>query len=352
MTGDAGYTLFDPDVAWDGSRYLVAYNMSKTFEPDDIYVTRVLPSGAVMDPDGIPVGVTAGYQNEPSIAPAAGGGAMVSSNDALYEGDIAAAPVSASGTGGTIVAVSLGAPRQSLPRFAQDGTNYLVVFRSEVSGESRILAQRLDSSGDPVDSEPVRVAAGARLTDPSAAWNGSRYPIVWESPSEGRGRIYGRRMGADGTFLDAVPILVMDGLYPDVAALGSTFLVVGADAIDPHFRFTYAVRVASDGTVLGPRQKIGQSFDVWPRVAAFGGRWLAVWEQNISHDNPSCPIVGGFVGADGLLQSKFDISDGGDDTPRPAVAEIRPSWCGRATTTFAAGGSSRTGRCRTQRPGS
>ncbi len=321
ITGYAGYTLFDPDVTWDGSRYLVAYNMSKNFQPDDIYVTRASSAGAVSDPNGIPVGVAPGYQNEPTVAAAAGGGAQVAWNDALYDGDIAAAPVSAAGSAGVVVPVSLGAPRQSVPRFASDGTSYLIVFRSEISGESRIEAQRLDSSGNPVDAEPIRVATGTRLTNPSAAWNGSHYLIVWENPSEGRGQIYGRRMRADGSFLDAVPIPIMGGLYPDVAALGGTFLVVGADNdTDPHFRYAYAIRVASDGTVLGPRQRIGQSFDVWPRVAAFGSRWLAVWEQNITHDNPSSRIVAGFIGTDGLLQSRFNVSDGADDTPHLAVA--------------------------------
>ena len=322
ITKAAGYTLFDPDVTWEGTRYFVAYNIQKSFADDDLYVTRVTSQGNVSDPAGIPVSVVSGTQYEAAIAPGGGSGVQVVWNDSLYEGDIVSARVSTTGTAGSGVAVSLSAPRQSLPRFAQDGAHFLAVFRSEVSGESRILAQRLDAAGVPMDLEPIRVATGRGLTDPSAAWNGTHYLIVWESPTEGRGQIYGRRLSGDLSFLDAAPISIMPGLYPDVAALGSTFLVVGADNdAHPHQRYAYAVRVSSGGTVLGPRQRIGQNFDVATRVAALGTRWLAVWEQDVTHDNPQSQIVGAFIGADGLLQSKFDISDGYyDDAPHLAVA--------------------------------
>jgi hypothetical protein len=113
----------------------------------------------------------------------------------------------------------------------------------------------------------------------------------------------------------------MPGRMPDVAALGATFLVVAADTdYDPHFRYTFAVRLDASGTVLGVPARIGSSFDVWPRVVAFGSRWLAVWEQNVTHDNTHSSIVGAFVAPNGVSQGSFVISDGGyDDRPHLAV---------------------------------
>jgi hypothetical protein len=75
---------------------------------------------------------------------------------------------------------------------------------------------------------------------------------------------------------------------------------------------------------LGTPARIGASFDVWPRVVPFGSRWLAVWEQNVTHDNPRSSIVGAFVGPDGVSQGRFTVSDSGfDDRPHLAVGVDR-----------------------------
>ena len=325
ITGASGYTLFDPSVIWDGSSYFVTYNIQKAFGDDDIYVTRVSSAGTVLDPNGIPVRTGAGTQYAPAATRGIAGGVQVVWNDATFEGDVQSAPVSAGGTASAATDVSLGAPRQSLPRFAYSGPDTLVVYRSEVSAESRIVAQRLDAGGTAIDAEPIRLASGPGLTNPSAAWNGSNYLVVWESALEGRGRIYGRRLTAGGAFLDPAPVPIMFGRMPDLAALGGNYLVVSADAdYDPHFRYTFAVRVDTNGSVLGVPARIGANFDVWPRVVAFGGRWLAVWEQNVTHDNVRSSIVGAFVGADGVSQGRFTVSDGGfDDRPHLAVSGDR-----------------------------
>jgi len=321
ITSASGYTMFDPAIVWDGIDYAVVYNVQKNFGDDDIYLTRLAPDGRVLDRDGIPIRTGPGSQYAPSVAPGVFGGVQVVWNDTSQIGDVQSARVFAGGAVGAAVHVSIGAPRHSQPRFASSGSGYLVVYRSEVSSESRILAQRLDAAGTPIDLEPIRLASGPGLTTPAAAWNGSSFVVVWENALEGRGRIYARRLLANGTILDASPIPVLQGRMPDVAALGSEFLVVAADADhDPHFRYTFSVRMSSSGTVLGAPARIGGSFDVWPRVASFGGRWLVVWEQNVSHDNPRSAIVGAFVGADGVSQGQFTLSDSGfDDRPHLAV---------------------------------
>jgi hypothetical protein len=60
VISDAANTQFDPDVAWDGARYQVAWTDWRShpgLEPGegDVYTSAVDPSGVVADPMGIPV---------------------------------------------------------------------------------------------------------------------------------------------------------------------------------------------------------------------------------------------------------------------------------------------------------
>ncbi len=55
LTPTSGYTSFRPDVCWDGTNYIAAYNRQATFFEDDLYATRVSPAGTVLDPNGIVV---------------------------------------------------------------------------------------------------------------------------------------------------------------------------------------------------------------------------------------------------------------------------------------------------------
>src|SRR6185503_1294963 len=134
------------------------------------------PAGVVLDPSGILVKGGPGAQLGASVAPRAGGGAQILWTDEAAGGpqprDIGTAAVTGGGAAGASSSVSLGAPRQSQPRMAAGGPGYLAVFLSETSGQARVLAQRLDGSGNELDPEPLLVAAGsAYLTSPSVAWN-------------------------------------------------------------------------------------------------------------------------------------------------------------------------------------
>jgi probable HAF family extracellular repeat protein len=329
ITDHAFYTRFAPDVCWDGADYVVGYNKGGADLDDDIFATRVSSGGAVLDPAGFLVKGGAATQSQAAVAPRAGGGVQAVWTDAEAGGpdslDIETAQVSPSGTARTSISVSRGLPRQSRPRMATNGSGHLIVFKSEVSGTSRILAQRIDASGNELDPEPTAIASGpGNLTNPSVAWNGSVFLVVWQDSSANgsRGQVYGRRLLPDGTLPDGGPIAVMPGLRPDVAALGPTFLVVADDApTNPHLRAVFSTRVTSGAVVLDAPTPIGPSFDGSARVAALGARWLVVWESHPSHDDPAAAIMGEFVGPDGRATSPFFVSDGGYDyTPHLAVA--------------------------------
>jgi all-beta uncharacterized protein len=321
ITGPAGYTQFAPDLAWDGKNYFVSYNMQTNGFNNDIRVTRVSNSGTVLDPSGILIKGGSANQDEPGIAPAAAGGAQLVWTDLQAGGptpqDIGSAFVSAAGSPGTASTVSRGAPRQRSPKMAAGSGEFLTVFRTERSGESDIVAQRVDASRNALDNEPILlVGASETAANPAVAFNGSLFLAVWED----LGKIYGRRVRPDGVLLDAAPFLIMGGNRPDVAALGDTFLVVADNApVDPQYRFTFAVRVASTGSVLGSPLQISNFFALAAKVAVLGNRWIVVWENHPSHDDATSVIAAAFVSADALSSTMSYLSNGlYDETPAVA----------------------------------
>jgi len=183
----------------------------------------------------------------------------------------------------------------------------MIAFRSDVSGERRVKAQRVDADGNPLWAEPVTVAASATVDEVDVAWNGALYLVVWNDTATDQ--IMGRRVRPDGGFADAAPFVVMRGQEPEASAIGDTFLVVGTHA--PTYwqhRFTFAVRVqGASGAVLGSPVQLGNLFAKNPDVAAFSNRWLAVWERHPCHDDPTAEINGNFINTDGTVGSEIVI---------------------------------------------
>ena len=102
--------------------------------------------------------------------------------------------------------------------------------------------------------------------------------------------VVARRLQPNGTPVDAAPFLVMNpGFGPaDIEALGGDFLVVGLRCgINCQYVFPIAARVRGlrrrrPGPVADP---MGGTFCSSPRLAVLGGRWLLVWQANVTHDN-------------------------------------------------------------------
>jgi hypothetical protein len=310
LTPAAGYTQFSPTVTWDGAQWIVAYNFQATGLNDDLYATRVSAAGALLGSGSIQVRPGAAVVYEPWAIPTAGGGArFVWQEMDGSASDIFTASVTAAGAVGTARCVSVGAPRQSQPRFVSNGNGYLAVFLSETSSASRILGQRLSAAGTPIDAEPFEIATGsAPLDRPSVAWDGQRYLITWSDKSQAR--VYARRVGSNGIPIDAAPIFVMRGGEPDVAALDGVFLVAATYAANPQFQTLYSTRVrGSDGSLLDAAPVVvGAYFAIRPSVTSVGGRWLLTWRRNVSHDDIHSDIYANFVDANGAPGAEFGVT--------------------------------------------
>ena len=322
LTDAYGYTNYEPAVEWDGENWVVVYDKS-AFPPIDLFATRITPEGVVLDyeANAIPVSTAPDRQFQAAIARLPGATESVMLwRDGRYSGagtgDICAATFSSDGTVGPEVPVSLGTPRQTLARLTSNGAGSLVTFRSETGLDSRVMAQRLDANGVPIDDAPVEVASGnLNIRNPAAAWNGSEYLVVWEGPGD---QVLGRRLAADLSFLDPSPVLLMPGNTPDVAARAGTFLVV-ATYEDPHeIRKIYSVRMrGSDGELLDATPVVvGFSFSIVPRASAFADRWIVTWQRHPTHDNPNSTVYANFVDENGAPGSPFVVDSGGK---QPAV---------------------------------
>lgn len=313
-----------PHVAWDGSQWFITWVATN----GTVYAARVAANGSLTDPGGLAVAESGRVS---AIAAQSGGGVRVVWGSYLLNGlgstDVFGGSMSASGVPGQAAAVSLSAPQQLRPDITPNGTGYMAVFLSIVSGETRVKAQRLDSAGNAIDAEPILVMGGSQtLTRPRVAWNGSVYLVVWEDTSVSRGfvpgAIFGKRVSAAGQVLDASPVEIMGGNTPDVAALGSTFLVVDTFEQTDHIRFPMAVRVDTNGAVVGTPASIGGNYAQLPKVTALGSRWLAVWQRSPTHDNPATFVHAAFVNPDGTSEASFLVAgvDGGRYAEVPDVA--------------------------------
>ncbi len=193
---------------------------------------------------------------------------------------------------------------------AEGVDNFMLVFTSEVSGQRRAVAQRVDAAGNALDLEPVVLDSSPGLGSPRVAWNGSLFLVVWSDA----GFIYGSRILPDGTLLDPAPIVIMEGSSPDAAALGDVFLVVGTQpTISNHFVHPFGIRMqGSTGEILDSEAIwLGQYFARFPRVERFGNRWIASWQRNVSHDNPTAYIKYVFVEPNGTPTTEFQVTVGG-----------------------------------------
>ncbi|MCK4235378.1 hypothetical protein KAX75_13185, partial [candidate division WOR-3 bacterium] len=200
-------TTYGPSVAFDGTDYLCVWHDLRNWPGNtyDIYGARVAQSGVVLDTTGIPISTAGYYERYPSIA--------------------------------------------------FDGTNYLCVWQTWSSGSyCKIVGGRIDPSGNILDTTSI---SGLTATNnpylPPVAFDGINYLVVWEDNRNGNVDIYGARVDTSGTVLDtsgfAISIAIDNQQNPSVAFDGINYLVVWEDFRDGDADI-YGARLDTSGTVL------------------------------------------------------------------------------------------------------
>lgn len=296
-------------IEWNGTHYVAmwAYN--------GLSVARVSAAGSLLDPGGVSIPSVTADQVAASVN---GGYQTVSTNSYTV---VTASAISPTYVIGVAKNLSTGAPSQYIGSLANNGTSWMLAFLSATSSGLAVKVQGLAADGSALSPEAITLGAGTAtaIGRPKLAWNGSVYLVVWGDSAAGG--IVGRRINAAGTPVDAAPFFIVAGGSPSVGALGATFLVAFTYGYYYHSTSAYAIRVDGvAGAPLGPTLYLGGAFSVTTSVTTVGNRWLAMWQQNLSHDNAQGSCLGVFVTPDGTLQNAFYLGGTGAYRKSPAAA--------------------------------
>jgi hypothetical protein len=214
---------------------------------------------------------------------------------------------------------------QHNPTVAWNGTNFLVVWESD----SDISGARVSASGSVLDpiGFPISTAANNQ-TKPVVAWNGTSFLVVWQDQRSGAGfDTYGTRVSSAGSVLDSAGIPIStaagDQRAPALASDGTNFLVVWHVFLSGLNNDLYGARVSGTGSVLDPAGipiSTAATSEGVPAVAWNGTNFLVVWEDQRS--GACCDIYGARMNSAGsvLDPAGFPISTAPDRQRAPAVA--------------------------------
>lgn len=298
------YDQLYPDVAFARGYYVVVWEDQRGTATPLVFGTRVDTDGVVSDANGVAMSTSGRYR--PAIA-AAWNGLMVSPYYwvlgmqawGMLAGDstrnIAVARyTNAVRDDASDIHVSWKPDDQYGLSLAFSGHDWLAAWTEQ----GQLRCGRIDPAGNRLDGAGIVLGAGA---DPQVAWLGSCFLVAYRDV--GSGVVRAVRVDDAGTVLDAVPIVVSAtaGAEPAMASLGRTGLIVWQQGLD-----IYTARVDAGGTVLSPGPvalctNAAAQFE--PAVAAGPGVFLVAWTDNRANYD----IYGALITPSGQM---FNPTDG------------------------------------------
>ncbi|WP_224241656.1 Ig-like domain-containing protein [Hyalangium gracile] len=331
----AGLPLFalasnqtQPALTRQGTQYLLAWQDLRSGS-NDVYAARLNSAGVVQDAAGLPLMVAPGEQSTVAVA-SNGTTPLVTWGDARTL-DIVGTRVSADGTvlDPSGVTISLATNSETSPAVAFDGTNYLVVWQDNRGSGFDLYGVRVSASGTVLDATGLLISGSTgHQRNPAVAFDGNNYLVVWEDTRNGPSSdIFAARVSPSGTVLDANGLPLCQRFspqeHPAVAFDGNNYLVVWADAGTSAARDIYGTRVSRTGTVLDTAF-VGISTDAsdqaTPALAFDGTNYLVVW--NDWRNNSTADVYGARVTRAGaVLDATGVLLAGGTEAQAdPAVA--------------------------------
>jgi hypothetical protein len=272
------------DAVFNGSTWFVVWGEDRGGDVD-IMGARVGTDGSLPDGDGITISTgvndTTKRTNNPSVALGSSGQYLVTwTNGDVGDTDVYAARVSSAGRvlDPAAIPISVGPEVDSTPKVAWNGSVFLIVY-SRAGPPNAARAARVGANGVVQSLGEV----DPDLTFVQVAALGSTFLVVG---SRGIDNVAGRRIASDGTFLGASfpisPAVIGAQSQPSVAGGATQWVVSWTDKRNGDLQDVYAARVTADGTVLDPDSiQVSGHIDVeeLPRVAMQGDAALIAWRD-------------------------------------------------------------------------
>lgn len=190
-----------PDVAFDGTNYIVTWQSHLKNGTDDIWGTRFTPKGSNLHPKGVALSKTGGNnKNSPKVAcigqkclvvwrqslPPSGSGAQVMG--LALDTSAGMIPV------GTKDFKLSGTSTQAwFPAVAANGTEFLALWRQGKSPGERVYGHRVTVAGGLAGSAVPLSKTNYRQLRPAAGSVGQQFLTVWQDHRMGVFDIYGAR---------------------------------------------------------------------------------------------------------------------------------------------------------------
>ncbi|MBA7658546.1 hypothetical protein ES703_66502 [subsurface metagenome] len=175
----------------------------------------------------------------------------------------------------------------SSPSIAYDGTNYFVVWvDNSIESDYNIYGSRVNQSGELIDSTGIMISnAPDNQVNPSLAYNGINYLVVWSDLRNGSYDIYGTRVSTSGIVLDTADIFISsstsyDLMTPAVTSGGKYFFVVWKEQLSPTTGYIRGTRVDTSGIVIDTLSIVINSTPIAyisPDVSFDGQNFFTVW---------------------------------------------------------------------------
>jgi hypothetical protein len=328
-----------PQVAFDGTNYLVVYQQNVAVHNNDIIGVFVSSSGSV----GIPFAInnSSSDDNAPRVAFDGTNYLVVYEEDATLptasqpNHDIIGTFVSKTGLVGTPFPIDDSLNDDLAPAVAFGGGNYLVVYEEDETLPNALTPNH-DIIGKQVTTAGVVGSAIAIDTStlddlaPAVASNGTSYLVVHQRtamtmpPSPSIDNIIGALVDTAGTVLAGSPfnidVTTNQNVAPAVASDGTNYLVA--------YQRNFSSGSNIQGAIVNPTGPTVSSFvidasvaldDAAPSIAFNGTNYLVAYQDTVNgaEDN----IIGKLVNTAGSVgNAAIEIDNTGFDTVAPAVA--------------------------------
>jgi hypothetical protein len=327
-------TSYDPypAVGFDGTNYLVVWGYAESSGQYDIYGMRVSKEGELLDNQPFVVSDASGAQISPEVAFDGTNYLVVwydSRGGVSY--DIYGARVAQDGTvlNSAGIAISTASEHQYFPDVSSDGTNYMVVWQDERNGEFDIYGSRVGQDGIVNDPAGIQISLAAdEQNRPSIDFDGTNYFVAWGDYRSGSSNdIYGSLITPDGTVLngEGIPISTAadNQQMPSVSFGDTNYLVTWYDRRDGSNYDIFGARVNKSGDVHEPSGISISNIDVQQvttAVISYSGQWLVAWRDN--RNGGYNDIYGSRISASGTVTDEDGIliSTSAQAQTKPAVA--------------------------------